>query len=188
MSFAEQQYRAHLERQRRLGKIARVAAPASKGVPVPVQPSLLEAPALQSEPAVASPEQARIIESLRREMAQLSAKLEAMVREDDTALVVPSRLKPIISAVAKYYEVSLRDLVSCRRTRGIVRPRHVAMYLAKELTGHTFPTIGRAFAREHSTVVHAYGQIAARRLQDPKLNAEISELTVLLAPEEQGHE
>jgi hypothetical protein len=188
MSFAEQQYRAHLERQRRLGKFAPVAAPVPKEAPEPLQPVLPEAPALQSEPAVASPSQATMIETLRREIAQLSAKLEAIVREDDTPLVVPSRLKPIIRAVAKHYDVPLGDLVSCRRTRGIVRPRHVAMYLAKELTGHTFPMIGRAFAREHSTVVHAYGQIAALRLQDPKLDAEIRQLTMLLAAHEQAHD
>src|SRR3954453_18702213 len=122
MSFAEQQYRAHLERQRRLGKIP--PAPAGPRAPQPVS---VQAPALapQSEPPVA-PARVKTIQRLQQEVAQLSARLKAMVREDESPLVVPSSIKPVITAVAEYYKVSLCDLLSSRRAREIARPRQVA--------------------------------------------------------------
>jgi hypothetical protein len=172
MTFAEQ-HRAHLERQRRLGKIG----------PVPARTALVQVPpfAPQAEPSV-TPAQARMIEALRQEVARLSAKLKAMVREDQSPLVVPSRIKPVISAVAKYYGVSVGDLVSFRRTRDVVRPRQVAMYLARELTKQTFPAIGCVLDRNHTTVLHGCRQIATLRQQDPRLDAEIRELTKRLTP------
>ncbi len=58
--------------------------------------------------------------------------------------------------VAEYYGLSISDLVSKRRTSNLVKPRHIAMTLAKELTNHSLPEIGRAFGgRDHSTVLHA---------------------------------
>jgi hypothetical protein len=184
MSVAEQQYRAHIERQRRLGK--RPPGP----VPTPAPPAEVQAPALapRPEPPLDRSGQGRIIEELRQEIAQLSGRLKAMVREDQAPLVVPSRLKQVISAVANRYGVQLRDLVSDRRPRNVIRARQVAMYLAKELTGHSLPSIGRALLRDHTTVLHGCRQIAKLRLQDPKLDAQIRDLTALLASKEDVHE
>jgi hypothetical protein len=174
MTLAEQQHRAHIERQKRLGK----------GVP-PARPltTRLDAPPLspQSEPAPA-PAQARTIETLEQEVAQLSAQLEAMAREDQSPLVDPSRIKPVVSAVAKYYGVSLRDLVSFRRTTELIRPRQVAMYLAKQLTKHSLPTIGRVLDRDHTTVLHGCRRIATLRRQDKGLDGEITALVERLMP------
>jgi hypothetical protein len=175
MTFAEQQRRAHIERQRRLGKIAAA----------PVQPAIVLAPSLVPQPQpepepLASAAQARTIEALQQEIAQLSAQLKAMLCEDETPLVVPSRIKPVIRAVAKYYGVSLADLLSCRRSRSVARSRHVAMYLAKELTRHSLPAIGRMLDRDHSTILHGCRKIAALRLEDRQLDAEIRELVGLL--------
>ena len=171
MTLAEQQHRAHIERQRRLGKIA----------PVPVRPTIVLAPSLVPQPEpLGSAAQARTIEALQQEVAQLSAQLKALMREDETPLVVPSRIKPVIRAVAKYYGVALVDLLSCRRSRSVARPRHVAMYLAKELTRHSLPAIGRMLDRDHSTIQHGCRKIATLRLEDPKLDAEIRELVGLL--------
>lgn len=65
-------------------------------------------------------------------------------------------------AVAKRYGVSVPDLVSKRRTQSVVRPRHVAMYLAKTLTTRSLPDIGRRFGgRDHSTVIHAVRKVTA---------------------------
>ncbi len=173
MTFAEQQYRAHIERQRRLGKT----------VAQPGRPVSIAAPSLapQTEPVI-SPAQAKMIEALQDEVAQLSARLKAMVREDQSPLVVPSRIKPVISAVAKFYGVSLGDLVSFRRTHELIRPRQVAMYLAKELTKHSLPTIGRVLERDHTTILHGCRRIAKLRQQDPQLDAEIKALVERLTP------
>ncbi len=123
-----------------------------------------------------------MIKALQQEIAQLNAQLEAMERGDESPLVAPGRIKPVISAVAKYYRVSLRDLISFRRTRNVIRPRQVAMYLARALTKHSLPAIGRVFERDHTTVLHGCRQIAILRQRDPGLDAEIHELTTRLSP------
>jgi chromosomal replication initiator protein len=183
MSFAEQQYRAHLERQRRLGKI-----PATPSASAVTQPVATQAPAgaRQSEALVASPAQAKMIQSLQQDVAQLSARLKAIVREDESPLLVPSRIKSVMAAVAEYYDISLGDLLSSRRAREISRPRQVAMYLAKALTKHSLPAIGRMLERDHTTVLHGCRQIEKLRLKDPELDTEIRELTDLLTAGEQA--
>lgn len=66
------------------------------------------------------------------------------------------RVLELQKTVAQYYKLRVADLVSKRRTRSIVRPRQIAMSLAKERTNHSLPEIGDAFGgRDHTTVLHA---------------------------------
>jgi chromosomal replication initiator protein len=74
----------------------------------------------------------------------------------------PKRVKieDIQRIVARQYNVSRSDLLSSRRTANVVRPRQVAMYLAKTLTLRSLPEIGRRFGgRDHTTVLHAVRKI-----------------------------
>jgi hypothetical protein len=162
MNSAEH-YRAHIERQRRLGVVAAVPVDA----PVPGQ--------------------ARTIEALQRQLSELSAKLEAMEHADRTPVAAPTRIKPVISTVAKYYDVPVRDLVSFRRARALIRPRHVAMYLARALTKHSLPVIGRVFERDHTTILYGCRQIEKQRQRDSGLDAEIQQLIEQLTPAPAGH-
>jgi len=67
----------------------------------------------------------------------------------------------IQKTVARRFNVKVADIVSKRRTQSVVRPRHVAMYLAKTLTTRSLPDIGRRFGkRDHSTVIHAVRKIS----------------------------
>ena len=118
---------------------------------------------------------------MQQDVARLMADLAALKREDTSPLVVPNRIKPVIGTVTKYYGVSLCDLVS-RRRGALVRPRQAAMYLARTLTECSLPAIGRLLNRDHSTILHGCRKIAALRLQDAKLDAEIRELTDLMTP------
>ena len=62
------------------------------------------------------------------------------------------RIEDIQRIVSKHFNVSRADLLSSRRTRAIVRPRQIAMYLAKILTPRSLPEIGRRFGgRDHTT-------------------------------------
>jgi chromosomal replication initiator protein len=62
----------------------------------------------------------------------------------------------IHKTVADYYQLRLSDLLSMNRSRSLARPRQMAMALAKELTEHSLPEIGKAFGgRDHTTVLHA---------------------------------
>ncbi len=66
-------------------------------------------------------------------------------------------LENIQKQTALYYNVRLSDLLSKKRTRSLVRPRQLAMYLAKELTDRSLPEIGEAFGgRDHTTVLYAH--------------------------------
>ncbi|TIN12878.1 MAG: chromosomal replication initiator protein DnaA, partial [Mesorhizobium sp.] len=59
-----------------------------------------------------------------------------------------------------HYNVSKTELLSNRRTRTIVKPRQVAMYLSKVMTPRSLPEIGRRFGgRDHTTVLHAVRKI-----------------------------
>jgi chromosomal replication initiator protein len=62
----------------------------------------------------------------------------------------------IQKTVADYFGLRHADLMSQRRQRSVVRPRQMAMALAKELTEHSLPEIGDGFGgRDHTTVLHA---------------------------------
>ncbi len=70
------------------------------------------------------------------------------------------KIEDIQRIVARQYNVSRADLLSSRRTANVVRPRQVAMYLAKTLTLRSLPEIGRRFGgRDHTTVLHAVRKI-----------------------------
>ncbi len=70
------------------------------------------------------------------------------------------RIEDIQRIVARHYNVSKTELLSNRRTRTIVKPRQVAMYLSKVLTPRSLPEIGRRFGgRDHTTVLHAVRKI-----------------------------
>jgi chromosomal replication initiation ATPase DnaA len=58
--------------------------------------------------------------------------------------------------IALEFGITRDDLLSARRTREVVRPRQIAMAVAKALTLHSLPEIGRRFGgRDHTTVLHA---------------------------------
>jgi chromosomal replication initiator protein len=91
----------------------------------------------------------------------------------------PKRIKieDIQRVVARQYNVSRSDLLSSRRTANVVRPRQVAMYLAKTLTLRSLPEIGRRFGgRDHTTVLHAVRKIEALVARDTALSEEVESL------------
>jgi len=95
----------------------------------------------------------------------------------------PKRVKieDIQRVVARQYNVSRADLLSSRRTANVVRPRQIAMYLAKTLTLRSLPEIGRRFGgRDHTTVLHAVRKIENLVGNDAALADEIEVLKRLL--------
>jgi len=91
------------------------------------------------------------------------------------------RIEDIQRVVARQYNVSRADLLSSRRTANVVRPRQVAMYLAKILTLRSLPEIGRRFGgRDHTTVLHAVRKIEALAGNDSAFAEEIEALKRML--------
>ncbi|WP_369805686.1 chromosomal replication initiator protein DnaA [Bartonella choladocola] len=91
------------------------------------------------------------------------------------------RIEEIQRVVARHYNVSKQDLLSNRRTRTIVKPRQVAMYLAKMMTPRSLPEIGRRFGgRDHTTVLHAVRKIEDMVGADQQLAKELELLKRLI--------
>ena len=87
----------------------------------------------------------------------------------------------IQNIVSNYYNISLSEMLSQRRSRPLARPRQIAMYLAKKLTSRSLPEIGRRFAnRDHTTVIHAVKTITRLSEQDDEMKKNINQLKSLL--------
>ena len=83
----------------------------------------------------------------------------------------------IMATVANFYNVKVSDLKGSRRLKQLVRPRHVAMYLIRKFTDHSFPEIGRMFGnRDHATVQHAVKKIKAQSKQDVDIRSAVQTL------------
>jgi len=95
----------------------------------------------------------------------------------------PKRVKieDIQKLVASHYSVTRADILSSRRTAIVVKPRQVAMYLAKALTLRSLPEIGRRFGgRDHTTVLHAVRKIEGLCSGDSALREELELLKRML--------
>lgn len=74
--------------------------------------------------------------------------------------VTRPQLRKIAMVVAANYGLTLQEMMSRKRTKDIVVPRQVAMFLACKLTLRSLPEIGRFFChRDHTTVLHARRRI-----------------------------
>ncbi len=78
--------------------------------------------------------------------------------------------------VAEHYGLKTADLESPNRQRSIVRPRQIAMFLARKLTPRSYPEIGRRFGnRDHTTVMHAVETIDRLTTMDPAFADEVEQ-------------
>ena len=90
-------------------------------------------------------------------------------------------IENIQKIVADYYKIRVGDLLSKSRTRRIVRPRHVAMALARELTNHSLPEIGDSFGgRDHTTVINACRKVEEHRESAREIDEDYRKLLQLL--------
>ncbi|MEN5083865.1 chromosomal replication initiator protein DnaA [Bosea sp. TWI1241] len=91
------------------------------------------------------------------------------------------KIEEIQKLVATRYNVSRADILSERRTAAVVKPRQIAMYLAKALTPRSLPEIGRRFGgRDHTTVLHAVRKIEKAIGEDRSLHEEVDLLKRML--------
>jgi len=90
-------------------------------------------------------------------------------------------IEKIQKTAADYYSIRPNEMVSPRRNRTVVRPRQMAMALAKDLTNHSLPEIGEAFGgRDHTTVIHACRKIRDLRQENTQVEQEYKDLTRIL--------
>ena len=93
------------------------------------------------------------------------------VRHYSTAEAEPVKLdvETIIQVVAEHFKMKEADILGKKRNKEIVAPRQIAMYLAREMGSMSYPDIGRAFARDYTTVIHSYEKIKAEIKKDTVL-------------------
>ena len=104
--------------------------------------------------------------------------LQDLMRSRETPRV---RIEDILKIVARHFKVPRNELLSSRRSRDVVRPRQIAMYLAKALTSRSLPEIGRRFGgRDHTTVLHSVRKVEQLMAEDGELTQEIELLRRML--------
>lgn len=84
-----------------------------------------------------------------------------------------SRLGHIQSAVAEHFGVDVQAMLG--RAHRLARPRHVAMFLAHQLTNLSYSELGRAFHRHHSVIFYAIRKVAGQ-MGDPEFAAMLAEV------------
>lgn len=112
----------------------------------------------------------RTLASIREEKRAKTGSQELEGSEEGLTVETIQRI------VASFYGVTIQVLIGPRRRHCDIRPRHVAMYLARELLQHSYPCLGRAFKRDHSTVVVAQAKVDKDKATDSTLEGELSVL------------
>jgi len=83
----------------------------------------------------------------------------------------------IQTIVCKFFKISKNEMLSARRSRYLVRPRQVAIYLTKILTSKSLPEIGREFSnRDHTTIIHSVKTVEKLKENDPEMVENINKL------------
>ena len=89
-------------------------------------------------------------------------------------------LKPtpelILEETANFYNITTERILGSAKTKDVVVPRQVAMYLIREKTDLSFPEIGRFMGRDHTTVLHAINKTQVQIEKDESFSAALSDL------------
>jgi chromosomal replication initiator protein len=104
----------------------------------------------------------------------------------ELAQVQPARTKlasveDISRAVCHHFHLRSSDLLSKDRHKTTALARHVAMYLCKQRLSVSFPELGRAFGKDHTTVMSAVRKVESLRARDPQLRAHLEAIEKRLA-------
>lgn len=90
-------------------------------------------------------------------------------------------INDIKEVVANYYNISLEDLVSKKKTKNIAYPRQIAMYIGRKLTDLSLPKLGEEFGgRDHSTVLHACNKIDDDMEESQEIKKSVDDLISML--------
>ena len=82
----------------------------------------------------------------------------------------------IFNAVFNKYGISKESLTGNKRNKDIAYTRHITIYLIREMTEMSFPSIAKIFERDHSTIISSHRLIESKALEDPAFLAELNEI------------
>jgi chromosomal replication initiator protein len=87
-------------------------------------------------------------------------------------------------AVCKFFDINIHELTGGNRSRKYTVPRHVASYLSRELTGHSFPEIARKFGgRDHTSIMHSHRKVQQELTHDLNKQNLVKYLTKIIKDE-----
>lgn len=153
---------AHRARLKRIANVeARLPAPVVARVPAPPEPAAWSPPELPPD------------------VLQVKELMEAVYKALESVPILR-----IQRACAEEFDgVTVRDIVSSRRTKNVVLPRMVAIYLCRELTTKSLPEIGRRFGnRDHTTILHSCRKIGVIMKEDPCFAERVNAVRERVAP------
>ena len=98
-----------------------------------------------------------------------------------SSVYITNSVAKIAKAVADYYDLTVENLKSKKRTANINKARQIAMYLCKMTTEETIEKIGLEFNRDHSTVIHACNVIEEEYKEKEELRDQIKAIKEKIA-------
>jgi chromosomal replication initiator protein len=123
----------------------------------------------------------RIVAHASLTHASLTLQLAQQALRDLTERQENLSIEQIISAVAQFFNIEVAVLKGAGRSQAISFPRQIAMYLAREEIGASFPQIGTALGgRDHTTVLHGWEKVARLVEEDDALRRQILTLKEIL--------
>jgi chromosomal replication initiator protein len=102
--------------------------------------------------------------------------IETILAETGQPTSRTTALPVIIQRVCAAFDITRKELLGASRLRRVLVPRQVAMYLARRSGKLSWPRIGAAFDRDHTTVMHACRKVEEAVKTDPKLNGVVRQL------------
>ena len=117
------------------------------------------------------PEQPELFTEEDREVYYNIAK-DCITELLDGAEPVKITVEKIFTAIYNKYNVPKDAILGTRRNKDIAIPRHIAIYLIRELTEMSYTNIAKLFNRDHATIMASHQKVRT----DPELEADVNDL------------
>ena len=89
--------------------------------------------------------------------------------------------KTIIDAVAKFFDINIKDLTGQSRKKELVIPRQIVMYLMRKEINASYPSIGQELGgRDHTTAMHAFNKMEKEYQDDERVRQNINSIKQLI--------
>lgn len=127
----------------------------------------------------------KIVAFSRLQNTEITLDMAEEILKDQLAPTEPREITPelIIETVAEHYHVTVKDLISPKRSKDIAHPRQIAMYLCKEMTSVPLIKIGSCLGnRDHATIIHGCDKIKKELPGNENLKSAIETLKKKINP------
>ncbi len=115
------------------------------------------------------------------DVAMAESELKDFIHPDNEKVVT---IDLIIDTIAEYYKITSSDIVSAKRSKNLAFPRHICMYLCRNLTELSLDEIGKSLGkRDHTTVLHGIKKIEQEMENNVTLQNTVDALTRKISPQ-----